>query len=293
MVNRIYRILGEDVAKKLSPWEEISQRKFVSFGREQIHYNLLGIQQLDYLELFKKFTLNTYGQQESYKLDNIAEVVLGENKIDYSDVGNLKDLYEQDFQRFVDYNIVDVELIERFEEKLGLINLVFTLAYFGGVNYSDTLGTVAIWDSIIFRYLAKKKIAIPPSKSVDKAQYAGGHVKEVKPGMYNWVMSFDLNSLYPSIIIQNNISPEKLVRHSSISGINPDKILDEQTRISPEPHLAYAANGAAFNTSDQGFLPAIIEELYNNRKTIKAEMLKNKQEKELLLEELEKLKRSK
>jgi DNA polymerase elongation subunit (family B) len=230
------------------------------------------------MELFKKFTSNTYGAQESYKLDNIAEVVLGENKLDYGQAGSLAKLYETDFETYVNYNIKDVELIEKFEEKLGLINLVFTLAYFGGVNYGDTLGTVAIWDSIIFRHLANKKIAIPPSRPSSSAGYVGGYVKDVIPGMYNWVMSFDLNSLYPNLIIQYNMSPDTLVKHMSIPNMSVDTILEnENTCISPEPNLAIAANGAAFRRDKQGFLPEIIESLYNSRVVIKNEMLAKKQ----------------
>ena len=278
IVNRIARMLGNDATKRLSPWKKITDRTVNVFGREQTSYNIMGIQQLDYLDLFKKFTLNTYGQQESYKLDNIAEVVLEQKKLAFE--GDLKELYEQDFQKFVDYNIVDVELIELFEKKLGLIDLVFTLAYFGGVNYTDTLGTVSIWDSIIFRNLAKKKIAIPPSKPSAKAEYAGGFVKPVVPGMYDWVMSFDLNSLYPNLIIQYNMSPETLVRHSTVPNITPDRVLEDQTNISPDSNLAVAANGATFSRHKQGFLPEIIEELYNKRKKIKAEMLDKKKENE-------------
>lgn len=282
LVNRIARIHGSDYAMKLSPWGKVEQKNIVIKGKENALYEIMGVQQLDYLDLFKKFTLNTYGAQESYKLDNIAEVVLNEHKLDYTDVGSLTKLYETDHQKFTDYCIKDVELIERFEEKLGLINLVFTLAYFGGVNYTDTLGTVAIWDSIIFRHLAKKKIAVPPSRPSAKTSYPGGYVKEVTPGVYDWIMSFDLNSLYPNLIIQYNMSPETLVRHMQVPGIDPDRILREKGSISPEPNLAIAANGAAFRRDKQGFLPEIIEELYNRRVGIKKEMLGKKQEKEKL-----------
>jgi len=285
IINRITRVLGETQVKCLSPWKDISTRKVMMFGKEKISYTISGIQSLDYLDLFKKFTLNTYGQQESYRLDNIGEVVLGQRKIDYSDVGGLKELYELDFQRFVDYNIVDVELIERFEDKLGLIELVFTLAYLGGVNYTDTLGTVSIWDSIIFRKLANKKIAVPPSKRSEKQSYPGGFVKEVIPGMYDWVMSFDLNSLYPNIIIQYNMSPETLIRHSAITGTNPDKILNDPRKLTEDDNLAVAANGAVFSKTKQGFLPEIIEELYNNRKKIKGNMLGKQSEMESIKSE--------
>lgn len=279
LVNRCSLCLDEGEVLKLSPWKQIEERNVTVKGQEQYGYNIMGIQQLDYLELFKKFTLNTYGQQESYKLDHIAEVVLDENKVDYS--GSLKNLYETDYQTYVEYNIVDVELIERFEQKLGLLNLVFTLAYFGGVNYNDTLGTVAIWDSIIFRYLANKFIAVPPNKGSHSKKYAGGYVKDPNPGMYDWTMSFDLNSLYPNIIIQYNMSPETLVRHSVMHGLTPEAILKNGVIDGVESNLAVAANGATFRRDKQGFLPAIIEDLYNRRVTIKKTMLQKQQEYEI------------
>jgi DNA polymerase elongation subunit (family B) len=163
IVNRIKRVLGEKEANRLSPWKNVYGKEVEMMGRKQQVFDIKGIESLDYLDIFKKFGYK-YGNQESYKLDHIANVVLGTKKVDYTDLGSLKKLYEQDFQRFVDYNIVDVELIEKMEDKVGLLNLVLTMAYLGGVNYSDTLGTVGIWDSIIFRRLAQKKIAVPPSK---------------------------------------------------------------------------------------------------------------------------------
>lgn len=193
------------------------------------------------------------------------------------------------YQAGIEYNLMDVELIQSFEENLGLINLVFTLAYFAGVNYTDTLGTVAIWDSIIFRHLADKHIAIPQSKPGLKANFAGGFVKEVVPGMYDWVMSFDLNSLYPNIIIQYNMSPETLVRHSCQHGTTPHTILADRERIAPGLDLAFTANGAAFKRDKQGFLPEIIEGLYNKRVLVKKEMINKKKEKEALLEKLKHL----
>ena len=189
----------------LSPWRKIERREIFIKGRQQIAFDIMGIQHLDYMELFKKFAY-TYGNQESYSLNHISSVVLGEKKLDYSEVGTLRDLYDADFQMFVDYNIKDVELIERMEDKLGLITLVLTMAYLGGVNYQDTLGTTAIWDSIIFRRLARSKIAVIPSEKKESQQFPGGYVKEPHVGMHDWVMSFDLNSLYPNLIVQYNLS---------------------------------------------------------------------------------------
>jgi DNA polymerase elongation subunit (family B) len=276
LVNRIARVLGRETANKLSPWNHVEQKAVMIKGKENFLYNLYGIQQLDYLDLFKKFAANTYGAQESYRLDFIAEVVLGQNKIDYSQYGTLTELYERDYQTFIDYNVVDIELIERLEAKLGLISLVFTLSYFGGVNYADTLGTVAIWDSIIFRKLASRHIAIPPNTRSFKSDYAGGFVKEPQVGRHEWVMSFDLNSLYPNLIVQYNMSPETIVPHMKVAALQnggEDKILNSEQVWAPENNLAVAANGACFRRDKQGILPEIIEELYNQRVEVKRKML--------------------
>ena len=285
LINRISRVLGNADAAKLSPWSKVEQKSKTFQGQTNIYYEILGVQQLDYLELFKKFTLNTYGQQESYKLDSIAEVVLGENKLDYGTHNNLTKLYEHDFQHFLDYNIKDVELVERLEAKLGLLNLVFTLSYFGGVNYSETLGTVAIWDTIIFRKLAKQHIAVPPSTPKASVAYPGGYVKDPAVGMHEWVLSFDLNSLYPSLIMQYNMSPETLVRHMTVHGLNVDRILQQKKHISPEPNLATAANGACFRRDKQGFMPQIVEELYSKRVLLKKQMIDKKKELETIDEQ--------
>ena len=113
LVRRIEKVIGSESYKRLSPWQLIRERMIPTLGgREQVAYDLEGIVQLDYYDLFKKFTLNTYGQQESYKLDHIANVVLGEKKLSYEEYGSLHSLYKHDFQKFIDYNIKDVELVE-------------------------------------------------------------------------------------------------------------------------------------------------------------------------------------
>ena len=258
IVNRMARILGEEETRHLSPWGQIDQRNIKIMGREQLTFEIVGISSLDYMDLFKKFAY-TYGNQESYSLNHISSVVLGEKKLDYSDVGNLMQLYDNDFQRYIDYNIKDVELVSRMDKKLGLIDLVMTMAYMAGVNYNDTLGTTAIWDCIIFRELMKKKIAVPQPKSHKKSAFVGGYVKEPQVGMHDWVMSFDLNSLYPNIIIQYNMSPETLITHDNGVG-------------------ATTSNGATFRTDKKGIIPEIVESLYETRVVTKKEMLQVKQQ---------------
>lgn len=268
LVNRTAKILGLEEIKKFSPWGMVDYRQITRQGRTEDAYDIKGIEQLDYLELFKKFGYS-YGAQESYKLNHIAYVVLGDEKLSFEESGSLKNLYKDDFQRYIDYNMKDVELIERFEDKMGLITLAMTVAYRGGVNYSDTFGTTAIWESIIYRKLLSEK-RVPPVDRPDtgKTKFAGGYVKEPMVGAHDWVVSFDLNSLYPNIIVQWNMSPETLVSQSEISGVdyylNSPKV---------ESKYAVAANGSTYRKDIDGVIPSIIEDYYDDRRSIKKMML--------------------
>lgn len=281
MVARMIHLLGEQNTSKLSPWGMLRAGEVKIMGRPQATMEIVGVSQLDYMDIFKKFAY-TYGNQESYSLNHIASVVLGEKKLDYSEVGSLRNLYDADFRLFVDYNIKDVELIERFEEKLGLITLVTTMAYMGGVNYTDTLGTTAIWDSIIYRRLMSKRI-VPRLSQLQPSPYdfksgtdniAGGYVKEVVQGMSEWVMSFDLNSLYPNIIIQNNMSPETLIPHSFVEGVVPETILSGE-KSAPEG-VSMAGNGSVYRQDVKGIIPELITEFYAKRVEIKKRMIEGK-----------------
>ena len=211
LINRIKRVFDNGREKFLSPWRMIDEREtHTGYGQSTLKYEIKGVAILDYMAIFKKFGYS-YGPQESYKLDHIANVVLGEKKLDFGEASDLNELHDNDYQKFIDYNIKDVELIDRMEDKLGLISLCLTMAYRGGVNYEQVLGTVAIWDSIIYRDLHAKRIAVPQNSESFKGAYPGGYVKEPHVGMHDWVCSFDLNSLYPSIIMQYNMSPETIL----------------------------------------------------------------------------------
>ena len=278
--NRITRIAGEAVAKKLSPWGVVGKRQINIRGKLTTSFDIAGVQQLDYIELFQKFGYS-YGPQESYKLDHIAHVVLGEHKISYEEYGNLHGLYKANHQKFIDYNIKDVELVDRIDEKMDLITLAMTMAYKGGVNYSDTFGTTAIWDSIIYRKLAKDNIIVPPNRNSHKLPYPGGYVKEPIPGMYDWVVSFDLNSLYPNLIVQYNMSPETLIKDPMLRGqsgvdyyLQSGEIRDTQR----EADLSVAANGSCYSKKSQGVIPKIIVDYYNERSQVKKEMLATQSE---------------
>ena len=278
LVNRIVRVFGPDLGmqnvKKLSPWGMVDEREvrigYKSQNKNQT-YDFHGISHMDYMEVFKKFGY-AYGQQESYSLNNIAHVVLGEAKLSYEEHGSLYDLYKADHQKFIDYNIKDVELVDRFEDKMGLITLALTMAYRGGVNYTDTFGTTAIWDSIIFRDLYQDNIIVPFPVDQQKGDYPGGYVKEPQVGMHDHVVSFDLNSLYPSLIMQYNMSPETIIDQNT-PGMDVDKVLDMKS-IQRSPDECIAVGGQHFRTDVQGVLPKIIEEMYTERVDVKKAMIK-------------------
>lgn len=268
LVNRTAKILGVEHIKRFSPWGMVDYRKITRRGREEDAYDIKGIEQLDYLELFQKFGYS-YGPQESYKLNHIAYVVLGDKKLSFEESGSLKNLYKDDFQKYIDYNMKDVELIERFEDKMGLITLAMTMAYKGGVNYQDTFGVTAIWESIIYRKLLQEKtVSFVERPDSPKSKFAGGYVKEPHVGAHDWVVSFDLNSLYPNIIVQWNMSPETLVSQSEVSGV--DYYLASQDVEVP---YAVAANGSTYRKDLDGVIPRIIEDYYDDRRSIKKMML--------------------
>ncbi len=271
LVNRIHKLIGEAYVKRLSPWGMIERRDITTMGRTQTSYELKGISNLDYLDLFKKFGYS-YGPQESYKLDNIAHVVLGEKKLSYEEYGNLHTLYKHNHQKFIDYNIKDVELVDRIEDKMGLITLCMTMAYKGGVNYNDTFGTTAIWDTIIYRKLHENNICLPFIEDKVKTFYPGGYVKEPHVGIHENLVSFDLNSLYPSIIMQYNMSPETIA-DGELGNVDIEQVLTKSQRPNNKGK-ALAANGQYFNTDKPGIIPAIIDEMYQERVGIKADMIK-------------------
>lgn len=284
LVNRIAKILGGDEVKKLSPWGMVEER-MVSMRKKQVQiYEITGVAQVDFMDLFMKFGYS-FGPQETYRLDHIAYVVLGERKMSYDEYGNLHTLYKENHQKFIDYNIRDVWLVQRMEDKIAMITLCMTMAYKAGVNYSDTMGTVGIWDSFIHRTLIRDKIVVPPNEDSFKSDYEGGFVKDPYCGVHDWVCSFDVASLYPNIIVQWNMSPETIVQ-----GVEPNVTIEKLLNgYSTQSDMSMAATGQYFSREKQGFMPKIIEQLYDERSVIKKKMLASKQELENLKKELENL----
>jgi DNA polymerase elongation subunit (family B) len=261
--------------KRMSPWGLVTEDEVFISGRKHISYDIGGISQLDYIKLYKKFT---YKAQESYRLDHIASVELNQKKLDHSEFDTFKDFYTKGWQKFVEYNIIDVELVDRLEDKMKLIELALTMAYDGKVNYEDVFSQVRMWDTIIYNYLKKRNIVIPPKEKTDKdSKYAGAYVKEPIPGKYDWVVNFDLNSLYPHLIMQFNVSPETLVeeRHPSVT---VDKILNQELTFEMYKDYAVCPNGAMYRKDIRGFLPELMEKMYNDRVIFKEKMIAAKKQ---------------
>lgn len=268
LYNRITKLMGDNTSKRLSPFRRIGERTTTIHNKQQTAFDLVGIAILDYIELYKKFT---YSQQESFSLNHIAFLELGEKKLDYSEVESLHQLYRTNFQKFIEYNIHDVELVDRIDTKMQLIDMALALAYDAKVNYTDVFTQVRMWDTLIHNELIEQNIVVPQNVHTAKdEQYAGAYVKDPIVGMHEWVVSFDLNSLYPHLIMQYNVSPETIVegRHTSIS---IDNLLNGEYQASGE--YCMAANGHYFKRDKQGFLPAMMQRMYDDRSLYKKKMI--------------------
>jgi DNA polymerase elongation subunit (family B) len=273
LVNRIRLVIGDEYVKRMSPWGIVNDKKaYVGGGTSIQSYTFVGISVLDYMDLYKKFT---YTNQESYALNYIASVELNKKKLENPE-DNFKDFYTNHWKTFVDYNIHDTELVDMLEDKMKLIELIYTLAYSSKINYEDVFSPVRMWDAIIFNYLYERKIAIPLKEENGKSEvFEGAYVKDPIVGPHKWVASFDLNSLYPHLIMQYNMSPETLT--DTRIDTNVDKLLIK-TSMNVPVGLSTSGNGWCYTKDTKGFLPALMEEMYNNRSKFKKQMLKAEQE---------------
>ena len=282
MYNRIMKVLGPTLAAKMSPWGHVSIQDITGdTGMVYKRVRCSGIAVLDYMQLYKKFT---FSNSESYKLGYIASVELGDNKVDYSEYGTLQDLYKQNFQKFIEYNIKDVDIVARLEDKLKFLEQVMAIAYDAKCTYIDTFTTVGMWDIIIHNYLLDNNIVVPSKTGLSEkdGQIAGAYVKDPQVGMHKWVVSFDLNSLYPHLIMQYNISPETLVQEVGQLPVTVDSILDGSYDAYRDDMIdnncTIAATGYVFSKEKQGFLPTLMEKMYNERVLYKNKMIEAKQE---------------
>ena len=285
LINRIVRIVGETEAKKLSPWNFIKAYEETLYNKTFQTYDITGVSILDYLRLYRKFSPNK--SQENYRLDTIAQAEEIGQKIAYDDYDDLFDLYKKNYQKFIEYNIRDVELVEKLNKKGRLIEMALTIAYDAKVNYDDVFMQVRMWDTICYNHLYRKKMVVPPkTTSIKNSAYEGAYVKEPQTGMFNWVASFDLNSLYPHLMMQFNISPDTIVdpkdytdemRRIIGEGVNVDKMLAKKVNLGSLKGVALTPNGQFFRTDKQGFLPEILDKMYDDRTIYKKKMLEAKQ----------------
>jgi DNA polymerase elongation subunit (family B) len=303
LVNRATNLFEDrkNPYKLLSPWRKLREYKMFGLGGQELQtYEIYGVETLDYLAMYRKFT---YVNQESYRLDHIAFVELGERKLDYSEQGSLHLLYKNDYQKFIEYNIKDVELVEQLENKMKLLEMIVSLAYLGKVNYSNTFGQVRIWDTLIYNNLLRKNIVIPPKKHSSKSsQFEGAYVKEPILGSHDWVVNFDLNSLYPHLIMQYNLSPETLITDELPSDLQVikdaragiDGLVDEVQNLDAleKYNLTYTPNNEFYRKDIHGFLPEMMQQIYNDRVKFKGMMIdaKKKLQKENDTQEKFKLK---
>lgn len=276
LIKRMQRVLGNETYKKLSPWGVVTEKNIVVMGKEQIVIKISGVAILDYLVLYKKYI---FTPRESYKLDHIAHEELRETKLDHSKWDTFYDFYTKAFDKFVDYNRVDVILVDRLEDKLNLLSLHLTISYLGKLNYSDSLSPVKLWDNIIYNYLYEKNIVIPPEQSASKSEkFKGAYVKNPSIGKHKWIASFDLQSLYPHTIMQLNCSPETL------QPITIPVTVESLLAKTPYDNMGYsiAANGCCYDKHNMGFLPTLMERIYEDRAKAKKEMIENEKIMELI-----------
>ena len=276
LMNRFRYLMGDDFLNQFSPWGVVSQSSAritaKGFNKEQNYYDILGVSVLDYLDLYRK---HTFVRQESYKLDYIGQVELGEQKTE-NPYDTFKEFYQNDYQQFVEYNIQDVELVDKLEDKMQLIALHLTMAYEGKVNYQDVFGQVRMWDTIIYNHLRSKNI-VPPAIQEEKKSsgYEGAYVKDPVVGFHDWICSFDLNSLYPHLIMQYNISPETMVAFDP-NKVSVEKMLNQESNLSDLDGCTITPNGAQFRTDKRGILPELMDKLYQERVIYKKKMIQAK-----------------
>lgn len=300
LVNRMCLLphLGEATARWLSPWGKISRRDEKSaYGKDTTTFELLGCSTLDYIQLYRKYAKNS--NQESYKLDHIAHVELKERKLDYAEYETLHNLYRDNFQRFIEYNIHDVELVERLNAKGRLIDLAILLAYDNKTNYEDGFFQVRMWDAISYNFLRSKGIVIPPKKHQTKeVAYEGAYVKTPQIGLFKWLMGLDATSLYPKKIIQYNMSPETLIEPEHYTqamsdilaqGVTVEKLLHKKIDLSGLVGCTLTPNGQFFDTTRKGFLAEIMQEMFESRVGYKNKQLNAQKEREVCTDAAQKL----
>lgn len=296
-----YGVLEDCIATQFSPFGKIKEVKVKNkFGAVNISYEIAGVIHVDYMNLYMKYSYDT---KASYSLNNIANEELGEGKLDYSEYQNLHQLYKKNFQKFMEYNIRDSQLVEKINNKTKMMELGETVMYMCFINFNDIYSPIKSWDSLIYNYLYKEKKTINPRKDTSQGQeaYPGAYVVPPEAGICRWICSFDFNSLYPNIMRQLNLSPETIMdeTYTGFKESADDSIEEDPYRISgifkmkadlsiaKEKGYSMSSNGNFFRKDIQGFIPKLVAMIYGDRKATKKVMLTKKSEQEKLEKELE------
>jgi DNA polymerase elongation subunit (family B) len=277
---RMKRVLGEDVAKFFSPWGIVFESTETLNGTQLPTVRIAGVSQLDLMKLYKKYT---DGSRESFSLSFISEYEdIETKKHDYSDLaGGFRELYEHHWDRFVLYNVDDVRAVVGIDRKLNLIDLHTYIAYMAKENFEDAFSPVRTWENIIFNYLKDRNIEFDPVKESPSRSYEGGYVHTPEIGLYGWTCNVDATSLYPSVIMSLNISPETLV--GKANNVAVDSILQSNDSFATKyPNHCIAANGAVFRRDKEGIIPHLVDTMFQDRTKTKKAMLKLENQKEKL-----------
>lgn len=274
IMNRIKLVLGPRHVKRMSPFGKVTSKVITNMYGDKEVFNISGVMVLDYLDLYKKFS---FTGQPTYALDHVATYETGKGKLPYD--GPINKLRETNHQRYISYNIMDVESVQAIDVKRGFINLSLSMGYYAKMNIDDVMSPIKTWDAIIFNSLKSENIVVPENKHHVKQSYPGAYVKEPKPGAYNYIMSFDLTSLYPSIIRQVNISPEMIAGQFPLSPMK-----DYINKIAPRPsdEFSCSPNGMMYFKEKQGVIPREITKVFFQRKEWKNKMLPAKRNLELI-----------
>ena len=291
---RSKKVLSERQSQLFSVWQKVMERTITINGKQYPGVEFIGTPCLDYLTLYKKFVLI---RRESYKLDNIAEVELGERKLEYSEYNSLQEFWEKDPIKFYQYNIQDVKLVVALDNKLKLFDLVFTLAYIAKTNFLDIYSPVKTWEALCYNYLWEHNKVIPPMGHFEKDEsFTGAYVKTPRPGLYTDIVSFDITSLYPSLIRMLNISPETLRKfpdeysnidflENLLSDIGPsEKVKTLIKELLPSYNATLAINKQCYTKDYPGMFPEIMQLLFDRRAQAKKEKIRCEQELEQLKE---------
>jgi len=276
LIHRMKKVLHKNEYKKMSPVNNVRAKKERDdYGKETTTYNLVGIQDLDYMRLYKKFNMSP---RESFSLNAISAVELSQEKIAFHDeYDGFADLYNRNPDKFFTYNVRDVQLVGDLNKKMKYIELIMTMCFTAGAPIYQGFGTVGIWESLLYKELNKRQMVIHPKKDSVKEEFPGGFVKQPTPGMLKWLTVWDITSSYPSTIIGFNISPETLIdipedelvelldhyKHQDdyLSHDNDGRAKD----ILKKHSATLSANGEFFSTKKNGIFPTIVKDIFGKR----------------------------